>query len=56
VSKPKNSDGRKTMIVRVPRQLYDKLLRASASRSVKEGHPVSMNAIMLEAVEKVLNN
>jgi hypothetical protein len=35
--------------------LYGRLLKASAGRSVKEGRPVSVGRIIIEAVERSFN-
>lgn len=51
----KKSSANKPVLVRIPQNLYDKLLRASAGRTVKEGRPVSLNRLLLEAIERGLN-
>lgn len=45
----------KPVLVRIPQAIYDRLLKLSAVRSVKEGKPVSLNRLIVEAVERSLN-
>lgn len=43
---------RRSTLIRMPKPVYDRLLRLRADRSIREGRPVSMNALIVEAVEQ----
>lgn len=46
---------KRCVLLRMPRILHDRLIRVSADRSIKEGRSISINRLIVEAVEKQLN-
>ncbi len=42
-------------MVRIHPDLYHRLLRASTTRTLKEGKPVTVNRLVVEAIERSLN-
>ena len=53
MSKQKLSAIHVTMI-RLPRPIYERLIRLSANRTIREGKVISVNRVILDAVEKSL--
>ncbi|HRU09749.1 MAG TPA: hypothetical protein P5144_10275 [Thermoanaerobaculia bacterium] len=45
---------KKSTVVRIPKPLHDRLLRISMDRTIRTGKSVSVNTLILEAVERSL--
>ena len=53
MSKPKVVP-KKSMVIRIPKPMYERLLRISADRSIRAGKRVSVGALLVESVERDL--
>ena len=42
----------RTILIRFPKPIYDRLLRRKTSLSIKGGRSISLNSLVVEAVEQ----